>query len=166
MVTRFNRQRPSFFNFIFLFVIWILLTGSYSAGNVLLAVVLSIGIPAVVGGFQREGLRVRKHRKAFQYFLIMLSDIVVSNFVVAKQVLGKKSKLKPGFIAIPIDMKEALPITLLASTISLTPGTVSTELSADRKTLYVHALHIDDEQELIKSIKTRYEARLKEIFEC
>ncbi|MDN3648125.1 Na+/H+ antiporter subunit E [Reinekea marina] len=166
MVIRYNRQRPSFFNFIFLFVIWILLTGSYSLGNVLLAVVLSIAIPAVVGGFQREGLRVRKHRKAFQYFLIMLSDIVLSNFVVAKQVLGKTSALKPGFIAIPLDMKEALPITLFASTISLTPGTVSTELSADRKTLYVHALHIEDEQELIASIKKRYEARLKEIFEC
>ncbi|MBU2863988.1 Na+/H+ antiporter subunit E [Reinekea forsetii] len=166
MVIRYNRQRPSFFNFIFLFVIWILLTGSYSLGNVLLAVVLSIAIPAVVGGFQREGLRVRKHRKAFQYFLIMLSDIVLSNFVVAKQVLGKTSELKPGFIAIPLDMKEALPITLFASTISLTPGTVSTELSADRKRLYVHALHIEDEQELIASIKKRYEARLKEIFEC
>jgi multicomponent K+:H+ antiporter subunit E len=166
MATRKKMQRPSFFNFIFLFVIWILLTGSYSIGNILLAVVLSIGIPAVVGGFQREGMRVKKHGKAFKYFLIMLSDIVVSNFTVAKQVLGKTSKLKPGFIAIPLDMTEPLPITLLASTISLTPGTVSTELSADRKVLYVHALHIDDEQELINSIKTRYEARLKEIFQC
>ena len=84
MVTRRKMNRPSFFNFIFLFVIWILLTGSYSIGNILLALVLSFGIPAVVGGFQREGLRVKKHRKAFRYFWVMIWDIVISNFVVAR----------------------------------------------------------------------------------
>jgi multicomponent K+:H+ antiporter subunit E len=166
MVTSRNSRRPSFFNFIFLFIVWLLLTSSYSIGNIVLAVVLSLAIPAVVGGFQTEGLRVKKHRKAFKYFLVMMWDVIRSNFVVARQVIGKSENLKPGFIAIPLDMTDPLPITLLASTISLTPGTVSTELSADKTILYVHALHVEDEQALINEIKTRYEAPLKEIFQC
>ena len=73
-------------------------------------------------------------------------------------------RLQPAFVAVPLDIKEELPITLLASTVSLTPGTVSSELSSDHKWLYIHALHVTDEQALIATIKSRYEAPLKEIF--
>jgi multicomponent K+:H+ antiporter subunit E len=59
-----------------------------------------------------------------------------------------------------------VPLTIFTSSVSLTPGTVSVELSEDRKWLYVHALHLEDEQELIDLIKARYEAPLKEIFGC
>ena len=95
-----------------------------------------------------------------------MGDIVVSNIVVAKQVLGVPERLQPGFVAIPLDLEEALPITILASTISLTPGTVSIEISKDRKTLYVHALHVENETDLVGRIKRRYEKPLKEIFGC
>jgi multicomponent K+:H+ antiporter subunit E len=98
---------------------------------------------------------------------LLLVDIIISNLIVAKQVLGvPRSGLQPGFVAIPMDLKEALPITILASTISLTPGTVSIEITEDRKTLYVHALHVESETELVGRIKHRYEKPLKEIFEC
>ena len=157
---------PSVFNFVLLFVVWLLLTGSFTLGNILLAILLAWGIPFLVGGMQSETSRVKKPLKAVKYVFVLLGDIFMSNLVVAKQVLGPTHKLQPGFIAIPLDLTEALPITLLASTISLTPGTVSTELSKDLKTLYVHALHVDDEQALIQSIKQRYEKPLKEIFGC
>jgi multicomponent K+:H+ antiporter subunit E len=55
---------------------------------------------------------------------------------------------------------------MLASTISLTPGTVSIEITTDQQTLYVHALHVRDEAKLVDRIKHRYEKPLKEIFEC
>ena len=55
---------------------------------------------------------------------------------------------------------------LLAGIVTMTPGTVSADLSDDRRTLLVHGLAIDDEAALIRSIKTRYEAPLKEIFAC
>jgi multicomponent K+:H+ antiporter subunit E len=97
---------------------------------------------------------------------MLLHDIIVSNIIVAKQVLGSPERLQPGFIVIPLDLTEALPITMLASTISLTPGTVSIEISEDQKTLYVHALHVTDESGLVDRIKHRYEKPLKEIFEC
>lgn len=157
---------PSKFNFALLFVVWLLLTNSYSVGNLLLAALLSWAIPRFVREIRSNSLGVSNPWKAPKYILVLLWDIMVSNLIVARQVLSSESKLQPGFIAVPLDMTEPLPITLLASSISLTPGTVSTEVSEDHCTLYVHALNIDDEAELIKQIKTRYEAPLKEIFGC
>ena len=159
-----SRWLPSAFNFVLLFVVWLLLTNSFTLGNILLATFLAWGIPYLIGGMQSETSKVKKPGKAFKYILIMLWDIVISNVIVARQVLGNPHRLQPGFIAIPLDLTEPLPITLLASTISLTPGTVSTEVSEDLKTLYVHALNIDDEQVMIASMKQRYESPLKEIF--
>ncbi|MDX1340945.1 MAG: Na+/H+ antiporter subunit E [Reinekea sp.] len=166
-MTRTNRSWiPSAFNFVLLFVVWLLLTNSFSVGNILLATFLAWGIPFLISGLQSETSRVKKPLKAAQYLFILLWDIIISNVVVARQVLGNTHHLQPGFLAIPLDLTDPLPITLLASTISLTPGTVSTEVSADLKTLYVHALNVDDEQALILGIKQRYESRLKEIFGC
>jgi multicomponent K+:H+ antiporter subunit E len=103
---------------------------------------------------------------ALKYILKVLGDIVVANIEVAILVLGPVRRLQPAFVAVPLDIKEELPITLLASTVSLTPGTVSSELSSDHKWLYIHALHVTDEQALIATIKSRYEAPLREIFAC
>ena len=76
-------------------------------------------------------------------------------------------RVKPGFIAVPLDLEDYLPITVLTSTVTMTPGTVSAELSQDKKFLYVHVLNMpEDENEVIDLIKQRYEARVKEIFGC
>ena len=97
---------------------------------------------------------------------MLLWDIIVSNVEVAIQVVGPLRKLQPGFIVIPLDTSEPLPITLLASSISLTPGTVSVEVAEDRSHLYVHVLNLADEAKTIATIKQRYEKPLKEMFGC
>jgi multicomponent K+:H+ antiporter subunit E len=84
---------------------------------------------------------------------------------VARLILGPTRRLRPGFIHLPLELESEFAITLLASTISLTPGTVSSNLSADGKTLLIHALDMEDEARVIAHIKRRYEAPLREIFE-
>ena len=102
--------------------------------------------------------------KLFSYTLLVLIDVVKANIEVALLVLGPSSRINPGFVAIPLDLQEALPITMLASTVTMTPGTVSAELSSDKKFIYVHVLNMpEDEQEVVDFIKTRYEANIKEI---
>jgi multicomponent K+:H+ antiporter subunit E len=157
---------PTAFNFFLLFGIWLLLANSLSVGNIILGVLLALFLPMLTSSVHTETPRVKKPLLAAKYLGVLLADILASNFVVAKQVLGSPAKLHPGFIMVPLDMREPLPITLLASTISLTPGTVSTEVSEDLSTLYVHALNVPDEEVLIAEIKQRYEAPLKEIFGC
>jgi multicomponent K+:H+ antiporter subunit E len=149
----------------FLWVVWVLLN-DFSAGHVLLGAVLAVSIPWLTAPMIDPHPAIRKPWLAIRYILMVLWDIIVSNFVVAKQVLMPNKYLKPGFIALPLDLHEPFPLAVLASTISLTPGTVSVDFSDDMQWLYVHALNIDDETTLIAHMKQRYERPLQEMFAC
>jgi multicomponent K+:H+ antiporter subunit E len=149
-----------------LMAFWLLLSHRFTVGNLVLAAMLAWLVPLAVGRVRTAATPIRKPLK-FVFFLGLLAgDIIVSNIIVAKQVLGSPARLRPGFVAVPLDLTGDLPITVLASTISLTPGTVSIEVSKDHKTLHVHALHVVDETRLVERIKHRYEQPLKEIFQC
>lgn len=146
-----------------LLIVWLLLNG-FSAGQLLLGTILAIGIPLLTSPFADRHSKVKKPFAMAVYLLRLLWDIVVSNLEVARRVLRSNRKLNPGFIAYPLELTGDLPLTVLASTISLTPGTVSVDFSEDKQWLYIHALHIDSEQDIIDSIRERYEQPLKEIF--
>jgi multicomponent K+:H+ antiporter subunit E len=157
---------PDPFNFILLFVVWLLLTHQFDFGNILLAAILAWLIPLGVSRVRTEAVPIRKPLKMISFLGLLLVDIIISNLVVAKQVLGAPERLAAWICRHTAGPEKALPITILASTISLTPGTVSIEISKDRKTLYVHALHVEREAKLVDRIKYRYEKPLKEIFGC
>ena len=157
---------PMPFHSLLLFVVWLLLNNSISAGHMVLAVFFAITIPLLVNSMRDEHPKILKPWLAIRYILMVLKDIVTANVEVALLIIGPIKKLKPGFVAIPINIDSDLGITILASTVSLTPGTVSAEVSEDKAWLYVHSLHLDDEVELINSVKQRYEKPIKEIFGC
>ena len=99
------------------------------------------------------------------YTMLVMWDILVANIQVAWIVLTvSNAKLKPAWITVPLDLRKPEAITLLAGTITLTPGTVSADVSESGHYLLVHVLHTDDPQAEVDAIKSRYEARLKEIF--
>ncbi|MBT8411931.1 MAG: Na+/H+ antiporter subunit E, partial [Octadecabacter sp.] len=103
--------------------------------------------------------------KMLVYVLIVLWDIIVANIEVAWIVLTKpNSKLRPAWVVVPLDLTQPEAISMLAGTITLTPGTVSADLSNGGHSLLVHALHTDDPDAIRDDIKQRYEARLMEIF--
>lgn len=149
-----------------LFVVWLYLNNSISAGHIVLATFFAITIPLITNRMRDEKPSLKKPLLAVRYLLRVLGDIVVANFQVAMLVVGPIRRLDPSFVAVPIDVRSDLGITILASTVSLTPGTVSAEISEDKKWLYVHALHLSDEAALIEEIKQRYEAPIKEILGC
>lgn len=149
-----------------LWVLWLLLVNDVSVGHMLLGAFWAWLIPYVVHPFWPGVMSLRKPRLTLKFVAVVVWDILIANWVVARLILGKVDRLQPAFIRLPLDVKEDFTITLLASTISLTPGTVSADLSIDRSHLLIHALHIDDEQATVDQIKKRYEAPLKEIFEC
>ncbi len=157
---------PMPFHSFLLFVVWLLLNNSISAGHIVLAVFFAITIPWLVTGMRDEHPKIRKPWLAIRYICMVLKDILVANVEVALLIIGPTRKLNPAFVAVPIHLSTDLGITILASTVSLTPGTVSTEVSKDKAWLYIHALHLTNEAELIDSIKQRYEKPIKEIFGC
>jgi len=82
---------------------------------------------------------------------------------VAYDVITPTFYMKPGIVAIPLSAETDLEITLLANLISLTPGTLSLDISDDRKVLYVHGMFINDKDEFIEGVKSGFERRLLEI---
>jgi multicomponent K+:H+ antiporter subunit E len=144
-----------------------MLNTTLSLGHILLGSVLAIVIPLICAPLRVPQPTIKRPLKAISYTLIVLKDIIVANIEVALLVIGPMRNIKPGFVAVPLDLAETLPITMLASTVTMTPGTVSCDISNDKKWLYVHVLDMpENEQEVIDLIKQRYESRVKEIFGC
>jgi multicomponent K+:H+ antiporter subunit E len=95
---------------------------------------------------------------------IVLYDIGVANLQVAWRILGSQDSLKPGYVVVPVTVRDPLAISLLASIITMTPGTLSAELSDDRTHLRVHVLDLDDADDVVAQIQQRYEAPILELF--
>ncbi len=163
-----NRLIPHPLMTIALIILWLLLNNSFAFGHILLGAFLGIAIPWFTNRFWPERPRICKRRLFFRFFFgTFLYDVIVANLNVVRLILQPDiGKLQPKFIRIPLDTDDPLVISILANVISMTPGTVSTEITEDKKTLIVHGLNVPDEQAAIAEIKSRYEATLKEIFTC
>jgi multicomponent K+:H+ antiporter subunit E len=147
-------------------LVWLLLLNSVSLGGLVLGVILGVALPMATAVWWPDRPRPRNMRAFIAYIGLVMWDVAVANVVVAKIVLFKPNRqLKPAFIAIPLDLRAPEAITLLAGTITMTPGTVTAELSADGRSLLVHALDAPDPDAVRDEIKGRYEARIKELFE-
>jgi len=146
------------------FLLWLLLISEISVGGLVMAAALAIALPMVAA-------TLRPPRANFDNIVVALRlaatvgfDIVVSNIEVARRILGPQSALSPAFIWVPLDIRSEHGMTTLAAVITLTPGTVSAELSEDQRHLLVHCFNVDDAGEAIARIKARYEAPLMEVF--
>jgi multicomponent K+:H+ antiporter subunit E len=144
---------------------WLLLSGSVSTGQLVLGATLAIAVPFVSRMFWTETLDVVRYRPALRLFAVFLWDLVVANLVVAGRILSFWRKLRPHWVVIPLDLRNPTAVAVLANMISLTPGTVSSQLAPDRLELLVHVLDTDDPDGEVNTIKRRYERPLQEIFE-
>lgn len=145
---------------------WLLAQNALTVGNLLLGSLLAVGIPRFTARFWPDYPATVRYRPLLRLLLLVLFDMAIANLKVALLVLGPRSRLQPRFIEIPLRVESAHAITLLASIISLTPGTVSANLSGDRRTLLVHGLAIADPAAAVMQIKQRYEAPVLEAFGC
>ena len=146
-------------------LVWLALVNTVSLGNLLLGGFLGLVIPMITAPYWPNRPEVGKPFKVAEYYLLVMWDIVVANVQVAMIILFKRERnIRSAWIVIPLELTSPEAITVLAGTITMTPGTVSAMLSADGKSLLVHALHTDDPCAMRDQIKSRYERRLKEIF--
>lgn len=151
-----------------LLITWLLLNESVSAGNVVLGVLFAVVTPWLTGRFLPDRPRIKNWGTVIRLGLVVLRDIVVSNIDVAKRVLGPEAAIASRFVWVPLRIRDPHGIVALAGIITMTPGTLSSDLSPDRRHLLVHALHCPDDiaqAGLIADIQARYETPLMEIFE-
>ena len=147
-----------------LLLAWLMLSESASAGQAALGLLLALAIPRWTRAMRPDPARLRRPALLLRLTLTVLRDIVRSNLEVARRVLGPEAAIRSRFVEVPLAIRHPHGIAALAAIITMTPGTLSSDLSDDRALLLVHALHCDDPEALVADIKARYEAPLMEIF--
>lgn len=149
-----------------LIVVWQMLVNKVTAGSLLLGLVFGLLIPILTAAYWPDRPKLKRPLKFASFAAIVLWDICVANLVVARIILFRRNaELRSQWISVPLDLTSPEAITVLAGTITMTPGTVSSDISACGRALLVHCLDAEDPQAVREQIKTRYERRLKEIFE-
>ena len=134
-------------------LIWAAVTSNFSGANLLVGFVLGY---LILGFALRDVPDFTRYRKKIsRLFLLMghfLRDLVVSNLRVAYDVLTPTHYMRPAVVAVPLRAKSDGAITILANMISLTPGTLSLDVSSDRSVLYLHVMYLDNEDDLREQI--------------
>jgi multicomponent K+:H+ antiporter subunit E len=149
-----------------LVAVWQMLVNYVSLGTIVFGLILGIVIPLVTAPYWPDRPRLKNPVMIIEFILVVLWDIVVANVIVAKTILfTRNADMRPTWITVPLDLHSPEAITVLAGTITMTPGTVSSDIAADGRSLLVHCLNAADPDAVRDEIKQRYERRLKEIFE-
>jgi multicomponent Na+:H+ antiporter subunit E len=140
-----------------LVVLWMFATGVFTLANAVLGFFLTFLVLAWVQPLLGRTNYFRKLPLACAFTLVFLWEVVKSNVRVAWDVLTPRTLRRPGIVAVPLDANTPLEIATLANVITLTPGTLCLDVSDDRRTMYVHAMFVDDPDEVRRQIKDRFE---------
>ena len=154
-----------FLNNILLTFVWVALTGNFGFLNFLFGFVLGFMILWVITIGNSEAKYFRILPKIISFFFFFIYELIKANVQVAYDVITPTFYMKPGIIQVPLDAKTDVEITFLANLISLTPGTLSLDVSEDKKILYVHALYANHENldKMKHALKHGFERRLMEL---
>lgn len=156
-------MKNRFLSNILLTFIWVAITGNFTFSNFLFGFLLSFFILRMVTGSTHKAKYFRIAPKVIAFIFYFLYELVKANIEVAIEVMTPKFRMTPGIVKLPLDAETDLEISFLANLISLTPGTLSLDVSDDKKVLYVHSMYIRDRESFIAGIKNGFEKRLLEI---
>ncbi|RFC54019.1 Na+/H+ antiporter subunit E [Brumimicrobium aurantiacum] len=156
-------MRVQFLLNILLAIVWVFLTGTVNAGNFAFGIVLSFLVLWIISPREKTGKYFVIIPRIISFMFYFLYELIKANLQVAADVVTPKFYMEPGIIKYPLEAKTDLEITLLANIITLTPGTLSLDVSNDRKVLYIHAMYVHDKDKFINSIKNGFEKRILDI---
>jgi multicomponent K+:H+ antiporter subunit E len=161
-----KRLFPSPYLSLILFVLWLVLNQSLSAGHVLLGLVLGIVGSIWTAPLRPSRAHVRSLTAALKLIVRVTGDVFVSNWQVAK-VVWRAGRKEPAseFVRIPLELRDAYGLAALAMITTVVPGTVWSELAVDRSAVLLHLVDTDDPEAYAVYYKQRYERPLMEIFE-
>lgn len=145
--------------------VWVVVTANFSWANI----GFGFAIGALVLWLQRhnwsQDIYFYRLKSFIKLVFIFFYDLIGSALRVAKQVLTPTLRINPVFVAVPLDLTHPGQITLLANMITLTPGTLSVDVSADHKTLYIHAINASDIDAVKQDIQEGFETAIRDVFE-
>lgn len=148
---------------ILLALIWAAATASFSLRNLFVGFVIGYIVLVFAQSAIGPSNYSRRVWQALGLTIFFVWQLILSSLRVAYDVITPAPNMRPGVVAIPLTVETDAEITLLANTISLTPGTLSLDVSDDRKVLYIHAMYVDDVESLRHEIKAGFERRVLEV---
>lgn len=146
-------------------LVWTFLTGEFTQTNFFFGLLLAFCLLFMLRDVVGTTAYCRKVWQVTYFVLYFVWQLIVANLHVAYEVITPRLYMRPAIVAVPLDLKKEMEITLLANLVTLTPGTLSLEISEDRSTLFVHGMYVDDVEAFRQSIKQGFEKRVQELFE-
>ncbi len=141
-------------------ILWGLTTENFSVMNLLIGYLVSLGVLVFVRRALGDSHYFRDITEVLALVWFFVKELFLANIRMARYTLSPLRKLRPGIVAVPMDFMTDAEITLLANLITLTPGTLSIDVSRDKRTLYVHVMDIADADAVRREIKHGFEARV------
>ena len=148
---------------ILLALTWAALAGPLTWSNILIGFILAYLVLFIAQRSVDASRYFRKLERVLRFAVFYLRDLILANLRVAYDVMRPTQRMRPGVLAIPLDAKTDVEITLLANLLTFTPGSVSLDVSSDRRFLYLHAMYIDDVEKYRESVKNTIERRVLEV---
>jgi multicomponent K+:H+ antiporter subunit E len=152
--------------FLALLALWLVLQQSLGAADLLLGIAIAAAATLTYARLRTSAKRARfRLRPVLELFVLVIDDVVRSNFAVARIVLGlHRARRAAGFLTLPLELRDPRGLAVLACIITATPGTSWARYDSVRNAVTIHVLDLVDAQAWIRAFKARYERRLLEIF--
>jgi multicomponent Na+:H+ antiporter subunit E len=144
-------------------IAWVAMSGTFTIANLALGFALGYGVLFAARRAVGGSSYFSKTWRSVAFVAFYLSELVRANLRVAYDVLTPTHHMQPGIIAVPLEARNEAEITLLANLITMTPGTLSMDVSDDRSVLYVHGMFVEDPAAFAASIKNDFERRVIEL---
>ncbi|WP_339157719.1 Na+/H+ antiporter subunit E [Paenibacillus sp. FSL W8-0186] len=144
-------------------VIWMFLNNNWSASGLIVGYMIGLALIGLFGRFWPQGFYMRKVWAMIKLLVLFIKELFKSSFVVIGQVLSPKLNIRPGIFAYKTELTGDWEVTILANLITLTPGTLTLDVSREGSTLYIHAMDIDDVDKLCSDIRSTFEKAILEV---
>lgn len=147
----------------FIALVWMFMSSSMNATTFVVGYLIGFILVIMMRRFFKERIYIVRLWAAFKLMLLFFRELILSNISVLLLVIRPKLTIQPMIFALPTELERDWEITLLSSLITLTPGTIVVNVSDDQNTLYIHAIHVNDVNEAIDSIKNTFEKAILEV---
>ena len=146
-------------------LVWLSVTGSWTIPNLIFgAIVSAVSLGLIRRHLKDEGTYWFNVIGILKLTILFFKELALSAWKVAVLVTRRKIDIQPGLFAYPLRVTTDFEITLLANLITLTPGTLSVDVSEDRKFLYVHGIDCSDVEAAKRDIAEGFEQKIMEAF--
>jgi multicomponent Na+:H+ antiporter subunit E len=144
-------------------LVWSAMTGNFAGSNLLLGFVLGYVALYLAQRMFGESAYFGRVGRIARFAAFYVVELFKANWKVAIDVVTPRHRSRPGIVAVPLDARTDAEITVLANLLTMTPGTLSIDVSDDRRVLYVHAMFVEDAAEFRRDIKQNFERRVLEM---